>query len=122
MRICILGPMEVWEDGTELRVGGGRQQALLLLLTLHANEVVSTDRLIDALWPGTPPATAGKVVQTWISQLRKVLPEGALVTQRSGYVLRVAESDQGEFERLVRDAQARDPAEAATILRTALRL
>src|SRR5262249_10316122 len=75
MRFCILGPLELWEDGNELRVGGGRQRALLLLLMLHANEVVSTDRLIDALWPGMPPATAGKIVQTWISQLRKVLPE-----------------------------------------------
>jgi DNA-binding SARP family transcriptional activator len=105
-----------------LRVGGGRQRALLLLLTLHANRVVSTDRPIEALWPGTPPATAGKVVQTWISQLRKVLPEGTLVTHRSGYVLRVAESDQSEFERLIREAQAHDPAEAAKILRTALGL
>jgi WD40 repeat protein/DNA-binding SARP family transcriptional activator len=122
MRVCILGPLELWEEGKELRLGGGRKRALLLLLVLHANEVVSADRLIDALWSGTPPATAGKVVQTWISQLRKVLPEGALVTHRSGYVLRVAESDQSEFERLVREAQAQDPAGAAMTLRTALGL
>ena len=69
MRVCILGPLELWEDGRELRLGGGRQRTLFALLFLHANEVVSTDRLIEALWPGSPPATAAKVVQTWVSQM-----------------------------------------------------
>jgi WD40 repeat protein/DNA-binding SARP family transcriptional activator len=122
MRVCILGPLELWEDGTELRLGGGRQRELLLFLVLNANETVSADRLVDALWPETPPATAGKVVQTWVSQLRKVLPEGVLVTRGSGYALRVAESDGDEFVRLAGEAHAHEPVRAAEILRAALGL
>ena len=63
MRFGILGPLEVWENGRELDLGAGRQRALLGVLQHHANEVVSTDRLVDALWNERPPPTATKVVQ-----------------------------------------------------------
>jgi WD40 repeat protein/DNA-binding SARP family transcriptional activator len=122
MRVCILGPLELWEDGSQLELGRGRQRALLHVLVLHANEVVSTDRLIDDLWADSPPATAGKVVQTWISQLRKALPQNQLVTHRGGYALRVTGSDRDEFERLASEAQAHEPAQAAEMLRRALEL
>jgi YVTN family beta-propeller protein len=122
MRVCILGPLEVWEDGRELRLGGGRQRALFAVLFLHANEVVSTDRLIEALWPEAPPATAAKVVQTWVSQMRKVLPADALVTRPTGYLLRAAESDASEFEELAFAARTQEPAQAAQTLRRALAL
>jgi DNA-binding SARP family transcriptional activator len=48
MRFGILGPLELWDDGTEIQLGAGRQRALLALLLLHTDEVVPTDRLIDA--------------------------------------------------------------------------
>jgi DNA-binding SARP family transcriptional activator/ABC-type branched-subunit amino acid transport system substrate-binding protein/streptogramin lyase len=122
MRVCILGPLEVWEDGTRLQLGQGRQRALLVLLVLHANEVVSTDRLVDGLWGEHPPATAAKVIQGYVSQLRKVLPEDVLVTHAAGYVLRASETDAAEFERLVDGARSQEPAEAATTLQRALAL
>src|SRR4051812_48195733 len=122
MRVCILGPLELWEDSRELRLGGGRQRTLFALLVLHANEIVSTERLIDALWPEAAPTTATKVVQTWVSQLRKVLPEEALVTRPNGYLLRLSASDVGEFEDLVGVAQTQVPAQAAQTLRRALAL
>jgi DNA-binding SARP family transcriptional activator/ABC-type branched-subunit amino acid transport system substrate-binding protein len=122
MRVCILGPLELWEDGRELPLGRGRQRELFALLFLHANEVVSTDRLIDALWREDPPATAGKVVQTWVSQLRKMLPEGVLLTRPNGYLLRVTESDASEFEDFAAAARAQEPARAAETLRKALAL
>ena len=54
----ILGPLEVFEDGASLDLGAQKHRALLAVLLLHANEVVSTDRLIDALWEDAPPERA----------------------------------------------------------------
>src|SRR5262245_6142971 len=116
MRFCILGPLEAWEAGRELELGPGRQRALVALLLLHANEVVSTERLVDALWDQRPPATATKVVQGYVSQLRKALPGEILQTRPTGYVLRTGETDAGEFERLVEEARGQKPAEAVRTL------
>ena len=60
------------------RSGPGKQRSLFALLLLHANEIVSTDRLIDALWGATPPPTAAKTVQVYVSRLRKELGDGRL--------------------------------------------
>ncbi len=122
MRFCILGPLEAWENGSELELGPGRQRALVTLLLLHANEVVSTERLVDELWGDRPPATATKVVQGYVSQLRKALPDNVLQTRPTGYVLRAGETDAGQFERLVGQARAQKPAEAVSTLERALEL
>ena len=53
----ILGPLEVVAAGAPLPVGHGQQRLLLAILLLSANEVVSTDRIVDELWPSGPPAT-----------------------------------------------------------------
>jgi DNA-binding SARP family transcriptional activator len=58
MEFRILGPLEVLENGHPVPLGGSKQRALLASLLLHANEVVSRDRLIDELWGASPPATA----------------------------------------------------------------
>ena len=55
MEFRILGPLEVTEDGREIRLGGVKQRALLALLLLNPNRVVSRDRLIDELWETDPP-------------------------------------------------------------------
>ena len=73
MEFRLLGPLEVVEHGRVLELGGARQRALLAVLLLHANEVVSVDRLIDELWGRTPPATAAKSLQVYVSRLRKEL-------------------------------------------------
>ena len=62
-------------------------RALLAVLLLHRGEVVSTDRLIDALWGERASATAAKTVQVYVSNLRKALGDGVLVTRGHGYVL-----------------------------------
>ena len=85
MDVRLLGPFEVWEGDRRLSIGGGKQLALLVLLVLNRNEVVSTDRIVDALWDGRPPPTASKNVQIYVSQLRKVLGEDAIVTRSGGY-------------------------------------
>jgi branched-chain amino acid transport system substrate-binding protein len=122
MRFCILGPLEAWEDGREVQLGPGRQRALVALLLLHANEVVSTERLIDAMWNERPPTTATKVVQGYVSQLRKALPDNILITRPTGYLLRAGETDAGEFERLVERARTQEPGDAVRTIEQALRL
>jgi DNA-binding SARP family transcriptional activator len=119
----ILGPLEVVERGRVLTLGGPKQRALLALLLTNANEVVSSDRLIDELWGVEPPINAANTLQFHISRLRKTLATNAIVTREPGYVLRVGpdELDLFRFERLVDDAHA-SPADAGRLLRDALRL
>src|SRR5215212_1054132 len=124
----ILGPLELVDEGRQVELAGGRQRALLALLLLHANEVVSSDRLIDGLWGERPPATASKVLQNAVSQLRRALGDGLIVTRAPGYLLQVEPDaiDARRFESLVADgkeALAVGRAEdAARILRDALAL
>ena len=91
MEFRILGTIEVCGEDVPIRLGGPKQRALLAILLLHANEVVSSDRLIDELWGDHPPATAQKALQVHVSQLRKVLGprEEMLETSAGGYVLRL---------------------------------
>ena len=93
----MLGPLEVRDEHGLVSLGTPQQRALLAVLLLHPNEVVSPDRLIDELWDGNPPETAAKLVQVYVSRLRKALePDRAggaadlLVTQAPGYMLRSA--------------------------------
>ena len=124
MEFHLLGPLEVLEHDRVLALGGGRQRSLFAVLLLHANEVVSNDRLIDALWGQTPPQTAAKTVQVYVSRLRKELGEGRLVTRPPGYLLAVerSEVDLRRFEQLLAEAREADPAGAADLLRRALAL
>ncbi len=131
MALGILGPLEVrLEDGEPAALGGHRQRALLAILILHANEVVSTDRLIDQLWGEHPPATAVHTVRVFVSRLRRALgPAGArLVTRPPGYVIEVGvdEVDADRSERLFASARAAladgEPREAEALLRDAERL
>ena len=125
MEFLILGPLEVRDGDRLLPVGGGKQRALLAILLSRANEVVSKGRLIDELWQSEPPETAVNGLQVNVSQLRKALPPGVLVTRSPGYSLRVelGELDLHRFEQLVEEALAEDDsATAAATLREALAL
>src|ERR671923_737167 len=99
----MLGPLEVTDGDRALAIGAGHQRALFAMLLLHANQVVSVDRLIDALWGATPSPTAAKTVQVYVSRLRKQLGDRRLVTRAPGYALHVdsSELDLARFERLV---------------------
>lgn len=61
MRFAILGPIELSVEGSPVPLGGLKQRALLAFLLLHANQVVSRDRLIDALWGGDSAAQRQRV-------------------------------------------------------------
>jgi DNA-binding SARP family transcriptional activator len=119
----ILGPLEVSGiDPSVLR--RPKPRALLALLLLHPNEVLSVDRIVEALWGEEPPAKAVGSLQNFVSALRKALGPEALVTHPPGYVLRVdpAELDLARFESLVRQAEGTPAPERAELLREALAL
>jgi DNA-binding SARP family transcriptional activator len=128
----LLGPLEVIDDtGETLRLGGLRPRALLAVLLLHPNHVVSIDALIDALWGESPPEAAANTVQVYIGRLRKLLDPTRtterLATRPPGYVLHVDddEIDIARFEQLGRRARqlmASDPRAAGDHLEQALAL
>jgi predicted ATPase/DNA-binding SARP family transcriptional activator len=89
MDFRILGALEVFSDGEVLDLGGPKQRELLAVLLLDANEAVSHDRLIDALWEDDPPGGARKALQMHVSGLRKLLGRDRVQTEASGYLLRV---------------------------------
>jgi DNA-binding SARP family transcriptional activator len=86
----ILGPFEVLDGDRLVALGGPKQRALLAVLLLRRGEVVSRDRLIDELWGERPPTSATKTVQVYVSNLRKALGDGVLLTRGQGYLLQLA--------------------------------
>jgi YVTN family beta-propeller protein len=131
MQYRVLGPLEIEHDGELLLLGGAKQRALLAVLLLHANEVVSRDVLIEDLWGGRGRPGSVHSLEVQVSRLRKVLrtsEDQRLVTQPTGYQLTVGadELDLLCFERLLNDGRSAlgsgGAAEAARILREALSL
>ena len=111
----VLGPVEAVRGGDTLALGGRRQRALLALLVLDAGRVVSSDRLIDELWHGRPPAGAVRTLRVYASRLRSALGENAVLARSRGYLV-AADADRidaARFERLLhegRDALGRGAA------------
>jgi predicted ATPase/DNA-binding SARP family transcriptional activator len=108
LEVRILGPLEVLSDGERVAVGGPKQGAVLGVLAVRAGTMVSTDALIEALWPDEPPATATTTVQVYVSRLRKLLGADAIVSEGGGYRLYLGADglDARRFEQLT--ARARE--------------
>jgi DNA-binding SARP family transcriptional activator len=110
--LLILGPLEVRAEGVLLPLGGAKPRAMLATLLLHPNEVVSVDRLTDALWGDQPPPSAAANIKTYASQLRKAVDGGTagsrLVTRSPGYLFRVepGELDLVTFEALAESGRS----------------
>jgi DNA-binding SARP family transcriptional activator len=135
LEFLVLGPLEVRSGGRPLQLRSARQRALLAVLLLNANEVVSSDRLIDAVWPEKPPGSATNLLQVHVSQLRKLLEParavgtpGPLVTRSPGYLLRIEpdQLDSVRFERLLNEGvallAANEPERASSTIEAALGL
>ena len=132
MEFGVLGPLEVTAEGQPIQVHGPRTRAVLAVLLMHANHVVSADKLIGELWPGQRADRAAASLQVRLSQLRGALRSAGeadrLITRPPGYQIRVApgELDALRFEQLVlagRNAlNHADPARAAGLIDEALAL
>jgi YVTN family beta-propeller protein len=128
MEFRVLGSLEVVDDDGSVALGAPKQRTLLAVLLLHRGEPVSADRLIDEIWGERPPASANKIVQGYVSNLRKLIGDGRLVTQRRGYVLRIepGQTDVDRFEALAvegrRALEGGDALTAGAVLREALAL
>jgi DNA-binding SARP family transcriptional activator len=133
VEVRLLGPVEVWENGTRrVRLGGSKPVALLSALVVHLGEVLSTTRLVDLVWEDRAPATAGALVASHVAAVRRALsPAGAasaIRTQAPGYVADFApdQVDARRFENLVsagrRAAAAGRGAEAIELLAGSLEL
>jgi DNA-binding SARP family transcriptional activator/ABC-type branched-subunit amino acid transport system substrate-binding protein len=126
----ILGPLEVRDGGEALHLGGSKQRGVLAILLLSADEVVSTDRIVDQLWGDSPPEDAAMALQAHVSRLRKALPNGPelLVTRAPGYTVRLApgQLDLERFDELVQDGRSAldegNAERASEALRSALEL
>jgi predicted ATPase/DNA-binding SARP family transcriptional activator len=126
VRVDVLGPLRLVVDGAPVEVRGPKRRAVLALLALAGGRAVSTDQLVDALWPSAPPESGRAALHSHVSRLRGHLGPGAarLVTVDSGYrlVLGADELDVARARALLTDARAtakRDPAAASAQLREA---
>jgi DNA-binding SARP family transcriptional activator/outer membrane protein assembly factor BamB len=122
MRYDILGPVEVVGDNGDVELPPGRARALLLLLLLRPNEPISVDALVEDLWDGSPPPSAGKIVQGYIGQLRRALGNGRIETRGHSYLIRMqtGELDVDRVEALRSASRSLPPAERSETLRMAL--
>ena len=106
LRVGVLGPVRAWLSGRELPIGPPRQQAVLGMMAMRANRVVSRDELVDAVWGQQAPASAEGGVHTYVAGLRRVLepgrsrrgPSQVLASAGGGYALRL---DPGQVDAVV---------------------
>ena len=129
MLLRVLGPLEVAGSDGPVALGAAKPRALLAALAINRGSICTADALIDALWGDTPPASAAKLLQVYVSQLRRVLPPGIrIVTGTAGYRLELdaSEVDAVRFERQLDEGRAAmragNPALAASILGRAISL
>src|SRR4249919_298486 len=111
MEFRVLGPVEIESDGSLLALGGAKQRALLAMLLMHANEVVSRDSLIEGLWGEAAGDRAGHSLEAQVSRLRKALrcdSEQILLTRPNGYMLSLGpeQLDLFVFERLLEEGRS----------------
>jgi predicted ATPase/DNA-binding SARP family transcriptional activator/Tfp pilus assembly protein PilF len=125
----VLGPLELGVDGNQAALGAAKVRVLLAALAIRRGTLCTTDHLIDVLWGESPPPSAPKLLQVYVSTLRKILPPPMRIrTDASGYALELADEavDAVAFERLVAEGRlarrAGNPALAASLLRRALAL
>ena len=81
MRAALLGPLEVETSDGPQQIAGGRLRALLSRLAVAEVRIVSTDELIDAVWPEDAPSGAGNALQSLVSRLRRSLGHAESILQ-----------------------------------------
>ena len=124
VEFLLLGPLEVRDGDRVVALPRTKQRSLLALLLLNANEVVTTEAILDALWGEEPPRTAINSLHNLVSQLRHTVGAASVLTRPQGYVLQVEpwRIDLHRFQGLVEEAERVPPETAARKLREALAL
>ena len=124
MEFLLLGPLEVRDGDRVIPLPRTKQRSLLAVLLLNANEVVTTEAIVDALWGEEPPRTAINALHNLVSQLRHAIGAETLLTRPQGYVLQVEpwRVDLRRFQALVDGADGAPAPERARKLREALAL
>ncbi len=93
LQFGVLGPLAVWSDGESVEVEGAKRRGLLAYLLTHMSDPQPLDRIVDALWAGSPSRGSDATVQTYVSQLRKLLAldreNARLLHQGGGYTLEI---------------------------------
>ena len=115
-------------DGLPLAIGSGKPRELLAALLLHRNQPVTTEQLVEMLWPDARPDEPSKTIHVYVSRLRRALADAILRTEGAAYVLHVepGQLDIDRFGTLVDAGRERlgagDPCAAARLLADALAL
>src|SRR5687767_12484850 len=81
MRFRVLGPLEIETDDGPIAITGQRPRALLTALLLQPRKLVSTDRLVDALWDEDLPDSPANALQQVVTRLRARLGRWASVVR-----------------------------------------
>jgi len=127
INVVVLGPLQVWADDAHVTIGASKARAVVSLLALRAGTAVGARTLIDGLWGDDPPRSARKLIQMYVSEVRRALPPGQIVTVPDGYRLEVGRDQVDAWVFCAgaaagRKLTAEDPLAAATMLRDALSL
>ena len=127
VQVALLGPLEVRLEKGPVELPAPKQRAVVEMLALRPGRPVTAELLIAGLWGESPPASAAKVLQTYVSRLRKAMPEQCLLTSGHAYSLKLEPGsvDALRFERAVREASQRtetgDARGAVVVLAQALK-
>ncbi|MEU4162872.1 BTAD domain-containing putative transcriptional regulator [Actinoplanes sp. NPDC026670] len=118
MRFRVLGDVEMHVDGQLVEIGHARQRCVLAVLLVDANRPLTTETIIDRVWPDRPPQRARQTLAGYLSRLRQILAKAgaARITRRNGgHVLTVDPHtvDLHLFRHLVEQARAADDPQSA---------
>jgi predicted ATPase/DNA-binding SARP family transcriptional activator len=105
----VLGPVELVSGNGSAIALAAKQTRLLAALVVADGRSCGVDELVESVWNGSPPASARNLVQVYVSQLRKTLPDGlGIVTRGGAYALEreAGRLDAARFERLLEEGRA----------------
>ncbi|WP_163010672.1 BTAD domain-containing putative transcriptional regulator [Streptomyces dangxiongensis] len=137
LALQILGRLAVRRGPAEVTAGTPKQQSLLGLLALRANQPVDRDEITNVLWGDDIPDSFGQLIHTYVYRIRQLLGTHAggeatpalLVRRSSGYELIVSQETHLDllwFRRCVRLAgqarEAEQPERETALLEEALTL
>ncbi|UXN26301.1 AAA family ATPase [Curtobacterium flaccumfaciens] len=87
-RIAVLGPITVDDaDGAPTAVPGALARVFLTALVLARGNALTSESLIEDLWPNERPRGARAALQALVSRLRRGVADGIVVSTSTGYAL-----------------------------------